>query len=399
MSGIDIQTYANLSTYEILAPTSIALAADPGTIVVGGNFSAATVTGFRGLGSTGVNEPTKRVAALTELRTFADAVNTAAALLPTGVLANADTTFVPGFNYTTAGSAFITGRTLTFDAQNVPSAKFFVIVPGTLTMTNVAITLVNGASAANIFWLVGVNFNITTDTTAFFGNMIAGYTNINGSIVVEGTVPANVNGRVYTLGASITFSDAGSATAVLLPPEPSVVCYVKGTKILTPDGFVAVEDIAVGDKISTYGDIVLNKNVMYSSENRVVRMISFSVRSGSSSSTPIRIQKGALGENAPFEDLYVSPNHRMVIDSKLVSAYRLVDGDTITQEYDSNTVTYYHIELASHCAIVANGVLSESFDTCTFKHVCHRRAPAANVCMSKIITASTRIGSSYGGTT
>jgi hypothetical protein len=76
---------------------------------------------------------------------------------------------------------------------------------------------------------------------------------------------------------------------------------------------------------------------------------------------PICITAGALGENLPIEDLYVSPGHRILTDCKMVCARDLVNGTTIFQDCDRDSVHYYHLELNKHSSIVANGVLSESY--------------------------------------
>ena len=78
-------------------------------------------------------------------------------------------------------------------------------------------------------------------------------------------------------------------------------------------------------------------------------------------SFPICITAHAFGVNAPFENLFVSPGHRMLIDDKMVLAESLVNGTTIFQDCNHIEVEYYHLELESHSAIVANGVLAESY--------------------------------------
>jgi hypothetical protein len=57
----------------------------------------------------------------------------------------------------------------------------------------------------------------------------------------------------------------------------------------------------------------------------------------------------------------VSPGHRILLNGLSISAWELVNGTTITQEWDGESVTYFHFELTEHSGVLANGVLAESF--------------------------------------
>lgn len=51
-----------------------------------------------------------------------------------------------------------------------------------------------------------------------------------------------------------------------------------------------------------------------------------------SKSCPICIKKDALGKNYPFTDLYVSPEHGLLLHGKMISAKNIVNGKTIYQD-------------------------------------------------------------------
>jgi hypothetical protein len=88
-----------------------------------------------------------------------------------------------------------------------------------------------------------------------------------------------------------------------------------------------------------------------------------------STSRPICIKKNAFGENTPFQDLYVSPGHRLLLNNEMVIVSRIINGTTIYQDNDCEDVEYYHLECEEHSAIFANGVLAETyFDMYNFKH-------------------------------
>jgi hypothetical protein len=76
---------------------------------------------------------------------------------------------------------------------------------------------------------------------------------------------------------------------------------------------------------------------------------------------PIRIATGAIAENVPARDLFVSPGHAICIDGALIHAFRLVNGVSITQAASVESLTYYHIETANHEVIFAENCPAETF--------------------------------------
>jgi hypothetical protein len=93
----------------------------------------------------------------------------------------------------------------------------------------------------------------------------------------------------------------------------------------------------------------------------ITNIVTFSVSSRFRETCPIRIAKHTFGKNTPFKDLFVSPNHGIIVKGNMMAPRFLVNNSTITQKLCNDVVTYYHIELESHEAIIANGLLSDSF--------------------------------------
>ena len=134
----------------------------------------------------------------------------------------------------------------------------------------------------------------------------------------------------------------------------SVLCFYPGTLLATPSGHGAVENLRAGDMVlTTNGPLPV----------RWVGMSHVSTRFADPLRVlPIRITAGALGEGLPMRDLLLSPDHALFLDGVLIQAGAMVNGTSILREHDvPETFTYYHVELASHELLLAEGVPSESF--------------------------------------
>jgi hypothetical protein len=145
--------------------------------------------------------------------------------------------------------------------------------------------------------------------------------------------------------------------------------------IATPAGERAVETLAAGDLVLTAEGVA--KPVRWLGSSTKSRIFS-----DPTSTLPIRIKAGALGENLPTRDLLVSPGHAVLIEGVLVHASALVNGISVVRETATPTVfTYYHVELDSHEVLVAEGVGAESFligvDDMSFDNLAERPADAA----------------------
>lgn len=159
-----------------------------------------------------------------------------------------------------------------------------------------------------------------------------------------------------TLSTGSFFSSLFSiATDSVGGTDITVACYRAGTRIATPSGEVAVEDLAIGDAVLTADGTA--KPVKWLGR----RAYAARFAAGKPHILPIRFYPGALGNGRPRRDLWVSPQHAMLIDGALVPASCLVNGVSIVQEEVSDRVDYVHVELDRHDVIFAEGAASETY--------------------------------------
>ncbi|WP_417255418.1 Hint domain-containing protein [Celeribacter halophilus] len=148
-----------------------------------------------------------------------------------------------------------------------------------------------------------------------------------------------------------------NGTTISFSGIETVICFGKGTRIATPYGARAVEDLKPGDLVLTMDNGL-----------QPLRWVGARTVPATGRFAPIEITKGALGNE---RDLIVSPQHRMLLNGwrsemlfntseVFAAAKHLVNGSTI-REAQGGFVTYYHLMFDRHEVIFAEGAASESF--------------------------------------
>jgi hypothetical protein len=155
-------------------------------------------------------------------------------------------------------------------------------------------------------------------------------------------------------------ADAGRRAPLKPPKAPKPGkgsnCFLPGTRILTSQGEVPIEDLQIGDLVVTVrGEAKPIKWIGRQSYRK-------SGPSWHQSVMPIRIARSAIDEGTPHRDLYVSPAHAFLIDGYLMPAMDLVNGTSIVPALPSEmeVIEYFHIVLDTHEVILAEGAPAET---------------------------------------
>ncbi|MFY0691006.1 MAG: Hint domain-containing protein [Paracoccaceae bacterium] len=151
-------------------------------------------------------------------------------------------------------------------------------------------------------------------------------------------------------------------------PDPMAVCFAQGTRIRTPDGEVAIEDLRIGDLVETRD--AGPQPILWLSRTQ------FHWPGAPDSQKPILIAPDALGPGKPRDRLVVSPQHGVLVEAaavsgkdtagnrdtrRLVPAKALVQRPGIRRMAGKRAVTYFHLMLERHAILFSEGVETESF--------------------------------------
>jgi uncharacterized protein len=269
------------------------------------------------------------------------AVNMTFSIAPNATLSFADAVGGGTVVFSGSSSALDVGALSSFDPTGIKNLHVGV---GANTETTVIDFINVGTSATAILSnesTIGATLNVFANGTSHTIPLIGNFT----TVVGEPGKSVNVN----------YLSDGIGGTDIFLT---DAACFRAGTLILTPNGDVPIEALAIGEAVLTHDDTA--KPIKW------IGRRSYNGRfiAGNRNALPIRIATNAIADGVPHHDLDVSPKHAMLIDGMLVPAELLVNGVSIWQLDQVDELEYFHIELEAHDAILAEGAPSETFVDC-----------------------------------
>jgi uncharacterized protein len=221
------------------------------------------------------------------------------------------------------------------------------------------VILVNGSQLSVQMAGPNINFNSPNASTSW-------------SLDIS-SIAAKLNALALGVGFSYRVSvfDAGTevtegAGTTYTSPSYAIVCFLRGTLILTERGEVAVENLVAGDRVATrFGGL---RPIVWIGTQK------FDGRFARGTAAPVRFRPGSLGVGLPHTDLFVSPGHAMLVGEVLAHAGALVNADTITQHDMDGPIEYFHLDLGSHDCVLANGAWAESYFEDRNRDAFHNRA-------------------------
>ncbi|GGE49577.1 Hint domain-containing protein [Actibacterium pelagium] len=207
-----------------------------------------------------------------------------------------------------------------------------------------------------------------------------------GDLPVDGKVPVGDQGTTVVKIVVYDYPNEGDELKLILSPDGSItdwtgygngnitlvpsttdtfVCFQRGTLLQSKDGLVPVEQLKIGDLIETATGILAAVRWVGSRDVSLVELL------GNPNARPVCLPIGALGNGVPTTDLWVSPQHRVLVQGHLaetlfgvpevfVAAKHLDFGDLAKGKRRPSEVEYFHILLDKHDVLIANGAPAES---------------------------------------
>ena len=208
----------------------------------------------------------------------------------------------------------------------------------------------DGISSNNDFLNLGAYYDSLDELRADQAD--DGILNQSNALDDEGKAVDYTNNARFGTTSSMTVQNANASTYSY--DNTGIVCFAAGTRVTTPQGEVAIENLRPGDLVNTLDHGA--QPLLWVGQ----RHISDAELAASEELRPVLISKGALGNS---RDLLVSRQHGMLIGTNhLVRAIHLArEMPGVRIANGKREVTYVHLFFARHEIVFAEGIASESF--------------------------------------
>jgi hypothetical protein len=145
-----------------------------------------------------------------------------------------------------------------------------------------------------------------------------------------------------------------SVSVTVLAAE--VACFAAGTRVLTQNGYKAIEALKFTDLLVTADQRIID-----------FKLLKTTLDTTTQRTAPYLIQPHAFGRNAPSAPIRLSANHKIQLRKGLWTSplTAALTNPLVTQCAIGGPVTYYHIECENFLTdnIVTEGLVVESFGT------------------------------------
>jgi len=256
-------------------------------------------------------------------------------------------------NYTFSESAVVLSPSVSVsdpDGDNIASATV-QITGGTFTGDDDVLAATTAGTG------ISQSYNQSSETLTLTGSASAAtYQQVLESVTFDSTNPEPTdNGADPSRTVAWSVSDGTLSSTTADETINITPCYCPGTLIKTKLGQKKVEKLKIGDEVmNASGDARPIKWIGRRSYNGRFVM-------GRKDILPVCIKAGALDDNVPKRDLWISPNHAMFLGGMLIEAKDLLNGVSIVQAKSVESVEYVHIELETHDVVIAEGAFAESY--------------------------------------
>jgi len=207
----------------------------------------------------------------------------------------------------------------------------------------------DGDNTNNDFVDLSAFYNSLTDVRGDFED--DGILNQSNSTVSGGTVDYSGKSQ-FAPGEGLTFQ--GASRESFRADNTGVICFTSGTAIRTPRGNVLIDDLRIGDLVTT----------MDNGPQRIrwigTRFFGQQSLAANPNLRPVLIKQGVFGV---ARDLLVSPQHGILIGADhLARATHLAETTKGVRILDGKqNVTYIHLMFEAHQVIFSENIPSESF--------------------------------------
>lgn len=164
---------------------------------------------------------------------------------------------------------------------------------------------------------------------------------------------------------NVTTIISGAGSSLSTTYDTAITCFCRGTVIETASGNTPIEALKAGDLVMTMDNGL--QPILWIGSTKV----NADQMAANPKLRPICISAGAISPGLPTRDLYVSRQHRMLINSSvaksqfndeavLISTIKLTALPGIYIDDVQNETEFFHILFDEHQVIYSNGAPSES---------------------------------------